>query len=266
MPREVTKKRDLSHLTQEDIEQHASEGFTMLYDFYGSTVKRYADNIVVKHSDKSSKRPESEAAALQFATQLGLPVPQLHEKDGPTLRMDFVEGETLKSAWPTLSVEEKHNVCGQLREILDTMRKAKWPGTLIGSCGGGPVVDSRMYGIKTGGPFHSEKDLNEFILDIYEKTPRPMRDAFVKHLRTDHRIVFSHGDLYPGNIMVKDGSITGLLDWELAGWYPEYWDYVKFCYLGGSDTDWMDYAKEIFPRTYDEELLFHLALSRFQIG
>ncbi|KAB8211171.1 hypothetical protein BDV34DRAFT_185276 [Aspergillus parasiticus] len=47
-----------------------------------------------------------------------------------------------------------------------------------------------------------------------------------------HRTVFTHGDLQPKNIMVeRTGSYedgcpafkTTLIDWEVAGWYPEYW-------------------------------------------
>ncbi|KAH8725719.1 hypothetical protein GQ44DRAFT_726809 [Phaeosphaeriaceae sp. PMI808] len=71
--------------------------------------------------------------------------------------------------------------------------------------------------------------------------------------------MFTHGDLHQGNIMVKDGKITGLIDLELAGWYPEYWDYVKFCYSSGAHRDWMNYAKDIFSqsvsKTVDGELL-----------
>ncbi len=180
--------------------------------------------------------------------------------------MDFIEGQTLESIWLSLSVEEKHSICHQLREILDTMRKAEWPSTFIGSCDGGPVLDARLYGIKKGGPFRNEEELNKFILDIHDLTPQPIRDTLTKHQRTDHRIVFSHGDLHQGNVMVKDGKITGLIDWELAGWYPEYWDYVKFCFSGGAHRDWMNHAKDIFSQSYDEELLFHLALSRLQRG
>ncbi|KAF1851228.1 kinase-like protein, partial [Cucurbitaria berberidis CBS 394.84] len=213
-----------------------------------------------------------EAAALRLATRLGLPTPRLHEikqsscdgNDESTIRIDFIEGQTLESVWPTLSVEEKRDICRQLRAILDTMRKAEWSATLIGSCDGGRVLDARLYGVKTGGPFSNEEDLNKFILDIRDMTLQPMRDALVKHQRKDHRIVFTHGDLHQDNIMVKDGKITGLIDWELAGWYPEYWDYVKFCYSSGAHRDWMDYTKDIFSQSYEEELLFHLALSRFQ--
>ncbi|TFY63573.1 hypothetical protein EVJ58_g3183 [Rhodofomes roseus] len=41
-----------------------------------------------------------------------------------------------------------------------------------------------------------------------------------------HTVVLSHGDLAPHNILVMDGHITGVIDWEAAGWYPEYWEYT----------------------------------------
>lgn len=246
----------------------------MLYDFASSTIKRYSDNTVLKSGEKD--RRESEAAALNLAAELGLPTPRVHEiketgknvdgADEVTIRMDFVEGQTLEKVWPTLSVEEKRDYCRQLRGILERMRQAEWPGTLIGSCDGRVVFDPRLYGVKVGEPFHTEEELNKFILDVHDMTPPPIRDTLAKHQRTDHRIVFTHGDLHQGNIMVKDGKITGLLDWEFAGWYPEYWDYVKFCNSSGGHRDWKEYTKEIFPKAYDKELLFHLALSRFQIG
>ena len=46
------------------------------------------------------------------------------------------------------------------------------------------------------------------------------------------KIVFSHGDLRPANIVVKsdqqgDYSVSGVLDWEMGGFYPDYWESVK---------------------------------------
>jgi len=32
-------------------------------------------------------------------------------------------------------------------------------------------------------------------------------------------IRFCHMDLHPGNIMVHNGQVSGIIDWELAGWY-----------------------------------------------
>jgi aminoglycoside phosphotransferase (APT) family kinase protein len=163
-------------------------------------------------------------------------------------------------------MKEKHGICRQLRQVLDTMHQTEWPTTLIGSCDGGLVFDARLYTVKSGGRFRNEEELNDFILDVHDMTPQPMRDTLVKHQRKDHRIVLAHGDLHQANIMVKDGKITGLIDWEFAGWYPEYWDYVKFCSSRGGHRDWMDYAKDIFSQSYDDELLSQLALSRFQRG
>ena len=37
-----------------------------------------------------------------------------------------------------------------------------------------------------------------------------------------HRITFTLGDLLPHNMLVKDGHISGIVDWETAGWLPLY--------------------------------------------
>ena len=39
--------------------------------------------------------------------------------------------------------------------------------------------------------------------------------------------VLTHGDLAPHNIMVDNkvsGDILDILDWEMFGWYPAYWE------------------------------------------
>jgi tRNA A-37 threonylcarbamoyl transferase component Bud32 len=46
---------------------------------------------------------------LNYARSIGLPVPAAHEflPEEQTILMDFVEGDTLESVWPTLSESEK---------------------------------------------------------------------------------------------------------------------------------------------------------------
>lgn len=58
-------------------------------------------------------------------------------------------------------------------------------------------------------------------------------------LSSDHKFVMTYGDLHPRNIMVITSNIlpsdvftplvkvTGLLDWEMCSYYPDYWEYVK---------------------------------------
>jgi aminoglycoside phosphotransferase (APT) family kinase protein len=34
--------------------------------------------------------------------------------------------------------------------------------------------------------------------------------------------VLTYGDLSSLNILVRDDTIVGIIDWEMAGWYPSY--------------------------------------------
>ena len=54
------------------------------------------------------------------------------------------------------------------------------------------------------------------------------------------------------------------MDWEVAGWYPEYWEYVKL-FLGASEKDWKEYADEFMPQEYPDELIDYTALSRYYL-
>jgi aminoglycoside phosphotransferase (APT) family kinase protein len=53
-----------------------------------------------------------------------------------------------------------------------------------------------------------------------------------------HDIVLTHADFRPANIIVKDGHVTGIIDWEMAGWYPEHWEFVKAFYVWYWQNDW----------------------------
>lgn len=65
---------------------------------------------------------------------------------------------------------------------------------------------------------------------------------------------------------MRDGRIVALLDWEYAGWYPEYWEYV-FTLNGMDNIDWETlgrYVPSLFAKRYDLEYIlvrFILSLS-----
>ena len=93
-----------------------------------------------------------------------------------------------------------------------------------------------------------------------------IREALRSCMRADHRIVLTHGDLSQHNILVQNGKITGLIDWEFAGWLPEHWEYVNFVKRAPVNRDWRDYATTIFSQRYDSELVHFLALSQLLQG
>ncbi|KAF2084766.1 kinase-like protein [Saccharata proteae CBS 121410] len=241
-----------------------------LHKLFGRKVELLPDNTVVK-SGKSLWSYEADALAL--AERLQLPVPRLLgfevQDDGTKhLRMSFIAGEVLETAWLRMTAEEKKDIARQLRDMLCTMRSLPCTTGVIGACNGGPVKDPRLAGDVTAGPFPDEATFNDaFVLDLYKPTIGRMREALRKalHALPSHRIVFTHSDLHQKNIIVRDGRIVGLIDWEEAGWYPEYWEYVKF--LGNvtqSNRDWQEYVDDIFAETYDAELVVYQAVLRWR--
>ena len=98
-----------------------------------------------------------------------------------------------------------------------------------------------------------------------EEIPAPIQEGFRQGIGTHHKIVFTHCDIAPRNIIVRDNRVVGFLDWEVAGWYPDYWDYVKFFHTkGGRNRDWNGLIDEIFPESYAHELLQYTGLLWYQ--
>ena len=90
------------------------------------------------------------------------------------------------------------------------------------------------------GPFENEKELHEYLLSVSSshafKSPEEYQATTVmarKFFDNDYRNVFTHGDLKAHNILIGDNfGLSGFIDWESAGWCPEYWDFitaVRFC-------------------------------------
>ncbi|KAF5121146.1 hypothetical protein E5D57_013482 [Metarhizium anisopliae] len=92
-------------------------------------------------------------------------------------------------------------------------------------------------------------------------------------MRADHDLVPTHADLHPRNIMVdwdtEEGDnlhITAIIDWELAGWYPEYWEFVKALHTvdtKGSLADWNEYLPTAAIGSWPTEFSLDLLIGRW---
>lgn len=239
-----------------------------MHKLFARSVTLQPNNVVVKSGKKIRL---GEARALRIAEQARLPVPHVHSAertaDGQNqIRMDYIEGQTLDKLWPKMAALEKKSIARQMRDVLETMRNVPAPPGVIGGCDGIEIRDARAYTTYSSPACRDEAGFNAYLLSsLIKGTPRPIYDAFAGKLRTDHQVVLSHCGISPKNIIVKDGEIRGLIDWEDAGWYPEYWEYVKFFSRPVLDHgDWLNYADEIFPRTYPDELVDYIAISKWQ--
>lgn len=134
----------------------------------------------------------------------------------------------------------------QLREIPNNAGEFK----ICNSKGGGildwRIPDSQREELQ----FKTEAELNKYLTDPFWDEIR--RTAAKSH-DIQHDIVFTHGDLNPRNILAENGKITGIVDWENAGWFPEYWEYTKMHYTVRSLKRWLaDVVDRVFEGYRDE--------------
>lgn len=179
--------------------------------------------------------------------------------------MEYIPGQTLKQAWPVLTAEERTTILDELRGYIAQLR-ALSPPTEAGS----EVKIGRLDGEGillpsiipcSGGPFSSSvEELHHWLVRPPRRQDRQSMywHQITQHLgSTDYPIVFTHCDLAARNIMVRDGHIVAILDWEYSGWCPAYWEYV-FAITGMDNVDWATLETDIpslFTQRYDFEYI-----------
>ncbi|KAJ5306256.1 hypothetical protein N7508_005271 [Penicillium antarcticum] len=136
-------------------------------------------------------------------------------------------------------------------------------GAPLGGIAGEGCQDLRRHVRMSEAPIFNLEDFETFLFS----SSHPGGDVFVKFLRrlslyfTAHsgpRIVFTHGDLRPDNVMVElaDNNqymISGILDWEYSGFYPDYYESVRCtnCLSPYEENDWFLYLPEcVSPNIY----------------
>ena len=217
------------------------------------------NNIVVKYGLDLDLAEAASMIFIQERTKIPLPkILNAYRKEGyGYIIMEFVEGELLQRLWPKLLPDEKRGILTELKDYICQIRRIKCPaGTQIGSVMGGPAIDRRQLKSITGGPFTSVAEFNKWQLaQLREKTPLAHRDIYITMHKPDRRIVFSHCDLGFHNIIVHNGHIAAIIDWEDSGWYPEHWDYCKAVSFLCDSDELYSASQEIFEERYQAEHL-----------
>ncbi|KAG8670997.1 hypothetical protein FPOAC2_04303 [Fusarium poae] len=253
---------------------------------------------IVKHGPDVS---EYEGNVLLFLEQHGIPAPRLYamykdESSGHLyLIMECIKGVSLKSVRPSLSVEHRSSIATQLKGMLDHIRSLEPPSDFIGSIDGTGLRD---YAFQTmdpdpdiNGPFKTPEEVGsalsiasrklweQFRQDIW--LPRFFSEQLSESLK-NHSVTLTHGDLHEKNIMVEKISqdtnsgingvgerdtdeyrVTGIVDWDSAGWYPAYWEYASTLAGVESTSEWPDQVGKIlkpYPLEYSMIVLVFLNL------
>lgn len=148
------------------------------------------------------------------------------------LLMSRLPGVPLSRCHQVLSDNDADQITAQLQDYVTQLRAvprdtAAGARSVICDTLGGACRDARVRFGTPIGPFADEAAFNKVLRNPDDPA------------RTGHHIFFTHADLNPRNILVnravwQDGSlgwrVTGIVDWEMAGYYPEYWEYTKALY------------------------------------
>ncbi|KFY64053.1 hypothetical protein V496_03486, partial [Pseudogymnoascus sp. VKM F-4515 (FW-2607)] len=200
----------------------------VIHRFGGTQVVRLSRTLVVKGG--SSVFP-AEAAAMALAKrETGIPLPAVHRVvpgkpddgfDGERcyIVMNYVEGEGLDVCWARLDAEARADVALQIANMIEELSTVTLtiPGPIGGArrCHGPWFSDYGAENFDTlaqmEGWFNHKLDICQGFSEASRTTPR---FAFEK-------LVLTHQDIAPRNIILDAGGKAWLIDWAFAGAYPE---------------------------------------------
>lgn len=215
---------------------------------------------------------ENEGVALLFLEKHcpSVPAPRLYamyrENDILYLVMELLPGQNLRDVWDRLLESEKITICNQLKISLAKVRSI--PSAGLFSSVARESVPHRFFDwmerdSQIVGPFKSSLDFHRgmalHLRKQYELNDRrPLSSEwFERHFAQTpacQRSIFTHCDLIRQNIIVQeytdnDGQkqvkLSGIVDWELSGWYPEYWEYAAYFVDALWEGDWEDRFESI---------------------
>ncbi|KAF2762608.1 kinase-like protein [Pseudovirgaria hyperparasitica] len=193
---------------------------------------------------------ENEFRALQLVrSNTSIPVPRpidlIKTSDESYFVMTTMPGQQLGEVFDNLGGSEKCCITAQIADFVRQVRSIRNPylieaGWLLCNALGRGLIDIRLRD-HDGGPFASEAAFNDALV--------PAAASSLRHI-DGHEVYFAHGDLTHTNILCKNGKISAVIDWEFAGWWPEYWDYTTV-HRYERHEGWLNIMRGAFKKVTD---------------
>lgn len=257
-----------------------SEFYCAWYGFeYSSSIVPLPFGLILKWADGTSL---DEALSMMAIHDAGFPCPKvisIGEHRGTrfvsapvSILMTRVPGDSLDEVYSDLEPADRKAIVAEISIMLETMRSWKNPwGQRICSISGGPIRSIRVPSHRVG-PCESEAEFNSYLLAPASSHSFRNSDEFYLTLEIarklddiQHRIVFTHGDLALHNFLVYNGHISGFIDWESAGWYPEYWEFTTPMRWPGRDPESGGFMMKLGGERYMRELESEMAIKALTI-
>jgi len=98
-------------------------------------------------------------------------------------------------------------------------------------------------------PLSSDGELWAVWAPVLKDLPEKAPSRFRERMPYAEPYTFTHDDLLTGNIMVKDGKLAGILDWESSGYFPVWWEFTcAGTGLGEEDKQWKSLLQKHLPQ------------------
>jgi aminoglycoside phosphotransferase len=233
---------------------------------FGRKIRRLDDHTVVKYGPDIKLREAEAMIYVSKKTTVQCPkVIGAYILDGwGYIIMTYERGALLSNFWPQASEADRKKVIDQLHRYLNDMRSIEQD--YIGGfgrthCSAGEFMWDFDPNHKYG-PYKDEDEFNAGIIralyrksassarveaesEVYQKTYQKEKQLVNSH--RGHKIVFTHGDLCAVNILIKPDNTVVILDWESAGFYPEYWEWYKATWAGSYEPSFDMQAEKFIP-------------------
>ncbi len=231
-----------------------------VYRLNASTIAKTGDGVNM-----------SEAATLRYVRQhTSIPVPEvfesyIHPETGYScIIMKYIEKKTLNEVWSAYSDEKKERVIEQLKRYVEQLRSIEAQNI-------GTMNDERVQNQffddddepEMMRPFDGVNAFHERLIMILESKEKDSKKKIMEHFSSEvskgkgYRILLTHNDIVARNIMVKGDNVCAIVDWELAGFFPEYWEYCSAVSWADSESPLeREVGFDAVLESYPEELTY----------
>ena len=211
-------------------------------DIPAKAVVRVSNHVVVKYGTEVSFSEGRTMMTVQEQVQISMPEvydcwksqqrTDRQANESVYIVMQYVPGKILAQTIEELDEDQKRDLTDQLLHLLDTLHTIRH--TVPGPVGGGRAMAPRLFTSNGAGPFQSNADLIDWFNGCLQQCQ--FFGRAIKQQRFDEDIkdlVMCHMDVHIHNLMVDDSAKLWLIDWDCAGFYPEFFEYI--CIKGNVD-------------------------------
>ncbi|KAI4113919.1 MAG: hypothetical protein LQ338_008093 [Usnochroma carphineum] len=225
---------------------------------------------------------------LRDQPSLNIPlVKEMRRLSGPTDKIHFTlmsraQGVSLDSVWATLTAEQKSGIKDQLADILRQIRRFTAPrpqkidgspldDVVVATCARRHPPTCKKVGYTTHDWFESlAEELRQGLRWVHKTNDPAVIEEKLQELKDNfpkgEPYVLTHGDLNLSNIIVNDGRIEAIIDWEMAGYFPWWAErYLSSVLLGNVkanelfDPVWADVCPEMDEDAFYEQVIAKVA-------